>query len=96
MANSYLGLEKFDEALVAAEEAFRRQVDYMTSVTCLGTLACPLPTPASTSALPLAFFACGGPRLALAAALALVILRLPLLPAVQLTLLRHIHVSAWA
>ena len=33
MANSYLGLERVDDALNAAEEAFRRKVDYMTSVT---------------------------------------------------------------
>jgi hypothetical protein len=44
MANSFLGLERFDDALVAAEEAFRRKVDYMTSVTRpLPPLPCRLP-----------------------------------------------------
>jgi hypothetical protein len=44
MANSFLGLERLDDALVAAEEAFRRKVDYMTSVTCRPPpLPCRLP-----------------------------------------------------
>jgi hypothetical protein len=35
MANSYLGLDRIDDALTAANEAFRTKPDYMTSVTCL-------------------------------------------------------------
>jgi len=35
IANSYLSLERVDDALDEAKEAFRRKIDYMTSVTCL-------------------------------------------------------------